>query len=165
MPEDNRYKFSNFEEVFGELKSVHKVKRSISLTITVLSALLFVLIFGVITYIASDDILTLPFCVLLPLAMFCFVFWHLFSTKNDQLKIYQNGFTYKNTKTLQACLWDEIKSYERTDLRNRQPKEIEQAIFPLDSIRKTNGEIIDFTNGLEGTTEIERRFKDFQDKN
>lgn len=159
---DNRFKYSNFDEVFGELQSIQRVKRNRAETIIVISALLFLLIFGFITYIASEDIWTLPFCVVIPLLLLILVVRHTFSTKNDELKIYQNGFTYKNSGKYQTCLWFEIESFEHISFPHRSALEIEQGIFPLESVTKRGGEIIVFTDGVSGTTEIETRFEDFQ---
>ena len=159
MREDNRFKFSNFDEVFGELMSVYRVKRRKSETTIILSAILFVLIFGVITYVASEDIWTLPICVVIPFLMVCSVVWQLFSTRNDELRIYQNGFTYKSAKKLQSCLWEEIQSYRLRERNNQEILELENGIFPLDSVEKKNGEVIDFENDLPGTPEIINRFE------
>lgn len=159
---DNRFKYSNFDEVFGELQSIQRVKRSKAETILILSVLLFLLIFGFITYIASEDIWTLPFCVVIPFLLLLLVVRHTFSTRNDELKIYQNGFTYKSSGKYQACLWSEIESLEHINTRHRNALEIEQGILPLESVTKRGGEIIVFTNDLSGTTEIETRFKSFQ---
>ncbi len=159
---DNRFKYSNFDEVFGELQSIQRVKRNKSDTIIVISALLFLLIFGIITYIASEDIWTLPCCVVIPFLLLFMVVRQIFSTKNDELKIYQNGFTYKSSGKYQTCLWSEIESFEHISSRHSNAFDIEQGIHPLESVTKKGGEIIILSDGLSGTTEIETRLKKFK---
>ncbi len=39
---------------------------------------------------------------------FPFACWRLFGNRNDELRIYQNGFTYRRDKELFACLWSEV---------------------------------------------------------
>jgi hypothetical protein len=46
MMEHHHFAFSNFEQVFGKLQSVHRVGRSKSETIIVLSATLFLFLLG-----------------------------------------------------------------------------------------------------------------------
>jgi hypothetical protein len=110
MPEDNRFKYSNFAEVFGELQDVYRVRRGVLEKIFIPGVILFLVVFGVITYVASEDVWTIPFCIVVPVLMFCSIVRHIFSTRSDELRIYENGFTSKGGKKLQSCLWTEIET-------------------------------------------------------
>lgn len=156
MPE-NRFTYSNFKEVFGKLQSVHRVKRDKFQTIVVPASILLPLLLGIIAYIESQDIWAIPICVLPFLLMFCGIVWHLFSTRKDELRIYKNGFTYKGGKYLQSCLWKEIKTYHHRERNATEIAELENDGFPLGSIEKKNGEIIEFDHDLPGTSEISKR--------
>jgi hypothetical protein len=158
MPEENRFRYSNFTEVFGELRSVHRVRRSLSEKLLAPSALFFLLVFGVITYIASRDAWTIPCCIVIPLLMFCLVIWHLFTTRKDELRIYENGFTYQSAKNLQSCLWTEIETYLHRERNTREITELADGAFPLGSVEKKNGEQIVFDHDVPGTDEIVRIF-------
>ena len=161
MPENSPFSFSNFSEVFGGLQSVHRVRRS-KFEIIFIPAIIFLLfLFGVVTYVASEDVWAIPFCVIVPFLLFCGLIWHLFSTRGDELKIYQNGFTYKSRKKTQACLWKEIKTCHRRERTNQEITELEEGIFPIGAVEKRNGEVIDFTDDLQGMTEIFKRFEKF----
>jgi len=164
MPENNRFKYSNFDEVFGELLNVYRVKRGLSEKIFVPAVLFFLIPFGVITYIASEDKWTIPFCIGIPVLMFLMVVWQLFSTRRDELRIYENGFTYKTRKDLQVCLWTEIASYEHRERQGREFTELADGIFPLGAVEKKNGELIAFDFNLSGTPEIVVNFEQCRKK-
>lgn len=159
MPEKNRFQFSNFREVFGELEKVHRVRRS-KFQIIIIPALIFLLLLGgIIAYTETRDVWVIPFCVLLPFLLFAGLVWHLFSTRRDELRIYENGFTYKGGKNLQACLWSEIKFFYHRELNELEMTELKAGIFPLGSVEKKSGEVIAFDPGLPGTPEITERFE------
>jgi hypothetical protein len=160
MPEENRFTFSNLNQVFGELQSVHRVSRS-KFEIIIIPLIVFLLfLFGVLTYVANEDFWTIPVCVMVPFLLFCGLVWHLFSTGSDELKIYQNGFTYKSKKKTQTCLWKEIKICFRRERTNQEILELEEGIFPIGAVEKRNGEVINFTDDLQGMTEIVKRFEE-----
>ena len=161
MPENNRFAFSNFNEVFGEPQSVHRVRRSKSEIIFIPSIIFLLFLFGVVTYVASEDVWAIPFCVIVPFLLFCGLVWHLFSTRKDELRIYQNGFTYKNKKRTQACLWEEIKTSHRRERTNQEISELEEGVFPIGAVEKKDGEVIDFTDDLQGMKEIFKRFEKY----
>ncbi len=156
MPK-NRFTYSNFKDVFGELQSVHRVRRGIFEIIVIPSLIFFLFLGGIIAYRETQDIWVIPICVLPFFLMFCGIIWHLVSTRKDELKIYQNGFTYKGGKNIQSCLWKEIKTYHHRELNSREIAEFENETFPLSSIEKKNGEIIEFDHDLPGTPEIIKR--------
>jgi hypothetical protein len=165
MPEDNRFKYSNFTEVFGELQNIHRVRRSFSEKFLPPAVLFFLIPFGVITYVASRDLWTLPCCVVLPVLLFGLAVWHLFSTRRDELRIYENGFTYKSGKTLHSCLWTEIETLQPRELNNREITELAGALCPLGAVEKKNGARIDFDADVPGTPEIIARFENRKLKN
>ena len=159
MPEENRFKNSNFAEVYGELQRVHRVRRSLTDIYLPLGALLFLLAFGVITYVAADDRWTFPCCVVLPLLLFILAAWHLFSTRRDELRIYEHGFTYQSGGNLQACLWSEIETCTPRERTARELAEPAADAFPLGWIEKRGGARIAFDPDVPGTPEIAARFE------
>ena len=159
MEENNRFTYSNFREVFGELQNVYRVKRSKAEIILIPGVLLFLLTFGVITYVASRDAWTIPCCIVVPLLLFSLVVWQFVSTRKDELRIYENGFTYRAAKKLHACLWTEIKTYHHRELNNREITELADGVFPLGAVEKKNGEQIDFDSDVPGTPEIIARYE------
>ena len=161
MPENNHFAFSNFNRIFGELLSIHRVRRSKFEIIIIPSIIFLLFLFGVLTYVASEDVWAIPFCVIVPFLFFCSLVWHLFSSRKDELRIYQNGFSYKSGKKTQACLWKEIKTCRRRERTNREISELEEGIFPIGAVEKKSGEIIDFTDDLQGMAEIVRRFEEY----
>ena len=159
MPEENRFRYSNFTEVFGELQNVYRVRRSFAEKFLSPAVLFFLVVFGVITYVATRDYWTIPCCIVLPVIMFCLAAWQIFSTRRDELRIYENGFTYKSGRSLQSCLWNEIETYTHRERNNREITELADGLFPLGSVEKKNGELIDFDADLPGTPEIIARFE------
>lgn len=159
MPEEKRFKNSNFDEVFGELQSVYRIRRGITENIVVPAVLFFLIPFGIITYIATKDFWTITCCIALPVLMFCLAVWHIFSTRKDKLRIYENGFTYKGGKNLQACLWQEIKNCNYRERNDREITELAEGEFPLGSVEKKTGGQTVFDFDLPGTPEIIARFE------
>jgi len=158
MPEDNRFRYSNFAEVYGELQNVYRVRRSLSEQLISPGALLFLLVFGVITYVATRDLWTIPCCIVVPLLLFSMVVWHLFSSRKDELRIYEHGFTYQSGRNLQSCLWTEIETCTRRQPTDREVMELAAEADSLSSVVKKNGEQIAFETDVPGTTEIAKRF-------
>lgn len=161
MSAESRFTFSNFNQVFGELESIHGVRRSKFEIIVIPSIIFLFFLFGILTYIASEDIWTIPVCALPPFLMFCGLVWYLFSTRKDELRIYQNGFTYKSKHRMQACLWKEVKTCRRRERTNQEILKLEQGVSPIGAVEKKNGEIVDFTDDLQGMAEIVKRFEKY----
>ncbi len=154
MPEDNRFRYSNFAEVYGKLRNVYRVRRNFGEKFLPPAVLLFLVVFGVITYIASRDAWAIPCCIVIPVFLFCMAVWQLFTTRRDELRIYENGFTYQSGKKLQSCLWTEIETYTHRELNNREITALADGEFPLASIEKKNGEQLAFESDVPGTPEI-----------
>jgi hypothetical protein len=159
MEENNRFTNSNFREVFGELENVYRLERSKAEIILIPGVLFFLLAFGVITYVANRDLWTIPCCIVVPLLLFSLVVWQFISTRKDELRIYENGFTYRAAKNLQSCLWTEITTYHHRERNNREITEPAGDVFPLGAVEKKNGERIDFDHDLPGTPDIIARFE------
>lgn len=159
MPETNRFQFSNFEEVFGELQNVYRVKRGLIQILIIPALIFFLFLGGVIAYLETKDWLVIPVCVLPFFILFCGLVWNLFSTRRDELRIYENGFTYKGGKRLQSCLWNEIKLCHRRELNEEEIGKFDTGVFPLGSVEKLSGEVIALDHYLPGTLEIAERFE------
>lgn len=156
MAEKDRFQFSNFNEIFGELQSVHHVRQSKFQTITV-PAILFLLFLGsVIAYRESGDFWAIPFCTLPFFLLFCGVLWNIFASRRAELKIYENGFTYRSGKNLQTCLWDEIFFYDIRERNEFEMSEKKKKGYPISYVRKKNEETIKFHAYMTGTIQISR---------
>lgn len=156
---DDRFKFSDFDEVFGELLEVHRVKRSKFEVFAIPAIILVPLIGGVIAYSETRDICVIPVCIVPFTLIFGGLVWHYFSTRHDELRIYENGFTYKSRKKLQSCLWDDIKTYRHRERKDYESAETAENFAPLGVVEKTNGEEINFDDDLTGTQEIIVRYQ------
>ena len=164
MEENNRFKYSNFNEVFGELQNVYYIKRGAAEKIFVPAVLFFLIPFGVITYVASKDWWTIPCCIVVPVLLFCLAVWQIYTTRKDELRIYENGFTHKSGKNLQSCLWTEVETYTYRERNSREIAELPDDVFPLGSVEKQNGEVIGFDFDLPGTPELTEKFAKHQPK-
>jgi hypothetical protein len=159
---DKRFQNSNFDAVFGAPVKVYRLRRSLAEIIFIPAILFFLIPFGVITYIASEDVWAIPFCIGLPVLMFLTVVRQIFSTRRDELRIYEHGFTYRGGKNFQTCLWTEIEACRHRDLNNRELAQLEDGRFPLGAVEKKNGEVIDFDPDLPGTPEIITHFENYR---
>lgn len=153
---NNRFASSNFKEVFGELESVRRIRRGLTEKIFLPAITLLPGICGVIAYAESGDWLTIPVCVLPFLLLFAGLVRHLFSTRRDELRIYEHGFTYRSRRRLQICLWQDIKTLHRRELTAREMVTTE--IFPLGAVEKNNGEIIEIDQDISAA-EIVSQFE------
>lgn len=160
MPE-NSFKNSNFDQVFGELQNVFRLKRGCFEKFLIPAIIFGCFLFGVAAYLGSEDWLALPVCALPFLLMFVGLVWHLFATRRNELRIYEHGFTYRNAGKLQACLWKDIKFCHRRERDAREMSEAEWEKFPLGAVEKKSGEMIEFDSNLAGTPEIINQFENF----
>lgn len=158
MPENTRLKNSNFDEVFGELQAVHRVRRG-CFDYLFIPLLVFIFLAGAVAYFYDTrDWVAVPCCIVPTFLMLAAILRHLLTTRKDELRIYENGFTYRSGGKLQTCLWTEIETCRQ---RARHSREIGVPVSddsPLGSVEKKNGETIVFENDLTGTPEITARF-------
>jgi hypothetical protein len=159
MPENNRFKHSNFTQVFGRLQKVNSIKRGCFEKFVIPAIVFGLFLFGVAAYLGSEDWVTIPICALPFLLLSCGLVWHLFRTRKAELRIYENGFTYEEGKKLQACLWSELKNCHRRERNARELTGLEEGVYPLGAVEKKNGETIEFDRDLEGTPELAERFE------
>lgn len=157
---DRRFANTDFAEVFGRLEKTHPLRRGCLDDAFVLGSLLFLFGFGLITYIASSDVIAIPICVVVPLFIFLGALWTVVASRGDELRIYENGFTYRCGRKLRICLWRDIRSFRR-----REPNHLELGILPDDavpllSVEKSDGETIAFDPEQTGTHEIFERLND-----
>lgn len=159
IPKDERFSNSNFAEVFGPRISAHRVNRG-WFEIVVVPLLLFATcLFAYAAYLGSGDWLVLPICGGPFLVLLIGVIWNLFATKLDELRIYENGFTYRTSGKFYTCLWAEIENCTRRELNAREIGRTGEDLRPLYSVKKKNGELIEFESDVEGTTAILKRFE------
>ena len=164
MAEKNRFQFSNFDEVFGKLQSVHRLKLGSFRTIVVPAILFFLFLGGVIAYRETGDFWVLPVCVLPFFVLFCGVNWYCFVVRSDELRIYENGFSYRKRKNLQICLWSEIYFYDVRELNEFEHPETDIKHYPLAYVKKRNGETITFDFYMTGTPLISGRSRNSKSK-
>jgi hypothetical protein len=70
--------------------------------------------------------------------------WELVADRNDELTVYRNGFTYRDRKGLQQCLWEEIEDFRTT---TRQGS--------LTAFKKMDGPWINFASWMTGIDKLE----------
>jgi len=126
----------------GPLKATYYVKRRVGDYIP-LAAVLFVAVFGVGTFLVSRDILALFVCSLPPVIALVMLAWTLYSSRRDELKIFENGFTYQSRKELISCLWNEIEDYS-----------LERRSSVISGVKKENGPWISFASEMQGLEDL-----------
>lgn len=159
MAERDRFQFSNFDELFGELQSVHRLRRNIFHTMIVPALLFFISLGGVIAYRETGDFWALPFCALPFFVLFCGVIWHSFVVRRDELRIYENGFSYRTRKKIQTCLWSEIFFFDVREFNEFENPETDIKLYPLGYVVKNNDETINFDFYMTGTPLLAERFR------
>jgi hypothetical protein len=142
MPEETERPIQN--QTLGTLKATYHVEKWAWGLIPGFFLLFPVFVFGVLPLVIGEGLI-LSLIVGVPLLV---VLYGLVSTtileRKDELKIHQNGFTYKSYKGYQSCLWDEIEDYRNTRNSNG-----------CSAIKKGNGEWISFSDGMEGRKELD----------
>jgi hypothetical protein len=145
MPENLQKHFQEDTLMLGELENTYQIGIGENLFLVIVT--LFVAIFGILIFVANKDITAFFICTI-PLALPLFIIcWNFFQTKNDELKIYQNGFTYQSRKGLQICLWKQIKYIEK----NR--------FGQLNGVRKKNDKIISVDISSKGKNKLTEKLK------
>ena len=125
----------------GELQKVYRVK----LGCTQLFLFGFVLvpwIFLTIGMIATGS--PIPLIFIIPLsAAFFFLLGSYSQERHDEMRVYENGFTYfKVRKGLQTCFWSEIEYF------------IKARWNVVDGVRKKNGETIYWSSNMPGVDDL-----------
>ena len=127
----------------GELKAAYNVKNTIS-EIVPLGMLLLLAGFGAIIPLANNNLWLIPGCFL-PLAIpLCLYLWEIIRTRKDELKIYENGFTYLSRKGMADCFWHEIEDYSTVRRKS-----------DIASIKKASGPWIKIAKNMQGTVDLE----------
>lgn len=145
IPEDERATEEDLQsqsQTLGALKATYWVKRGV-LDYIPIAAVLFLAVFGVGTFLVSRDVLALFVCSLPPVLAFVMLAWTLISTRRDELKIFENGFTYQTRKGLISCLWDEIEDFSITRRGST-----------ISGIKKEHGPWISFANEMQGLEDL-----------
>lgn len=129
-------------QTLGAKIGSYRIRKGLSLYLPAI-AVFFLFLFGVLTFVASEDIFSLAVCALPPFILFCVLAWTLFKDRNDELTVFENGFTYKDKKETLSCLWDEIEDYRTTTRGNL-----------LTGIKKENGPWIEFAHEMQGLDDL-----------
>lgn len=161
----DRFQFSNFDELFGELHSVHRSKPSKFQTIIVPAILFLLFLGGIVVYRASGEFWTLPVCALPFLVLLCGVLRNLFVVRRDELRIYENGFLLRSGDNLKTCLWTELYFFDLRQLSEPEKEKKNKKDRPLAYVAKQNGENINFGLSMTGTHLIAEKFKKFKSGN
>lgn len=159
IPTEERFSNSNFSDVFGTCVSVHRVNRGWFDILAIPLVLVAMCLFAYTAYLGSRDWVVLPVCGGPFLLLLIGVIRHLFATKTDELKIYENGFTYRTSGRFYTCLWSEISYCRRRELNAREIGRGDENVIPLLYVKKKNGELIEFESDVDGTTEILKKFE------
>jgi len=112
-----------------------------------LAMLFFLACFGVLIYVASRDILSIFVCSLPLVLIFLLVARSTFRERRDELKIFENGFTYIDRKLTVNCLWNEVDDYSQTTGAFGGAEK-------LTSIRKSDGTWIPIATNMQGEDQL-----------
>ncbi len=150
----------NQNQSLGELKGVYHVKLKLTKFLPHL-VLFFLFLLGIYLLIGSlylsynaewKKYTTIFFTILKSLILippFPLALWYSLRGVRDELKIYENGFTYKSKKGLESCLWSEIMDGNFVIDLDNQTK--------ATSVIKRNHKKIIFSFGMQGLDEINRQ--------
>lgn len=126
----------------GMLKATYHTGRN-AVQLIPMAALLLVAAFGVLLPIANKNWWLAPACTL-PMALpFVIYVWTFLRTKNDELQVFENGFTYRTGRETVSCLWDEIVDYA-TARRSSTPT----------GIKKEDGKWINVAFQMQGLDDL-----------
>lgn len=127
----------------GMLKATYHTGRN-AVQLIPIAVLLLVAGFGVLLPVANNNWWLAPACTL-PMALpFVIYVWTFFRTKNDELQVFENGFTYRTRRETVSCLWDEIVDYT-TEPRSFTPSDI----------KKEDGTWISFAFQMQGLDDLQ----------
>jgi len=107
MPKDP-HENADIDSAYGSLIVARRAKAS-WLLIVLFTFFALVLLVSGLGLIAEKTYLTGAICVAISLPFFALV-WFQLSLSQDEIRIYQNGFTYRRRGKLQECSWLDIKS-------------------------------------------------------
>ncbi len=154
--QEGQFKNSDFDQAFGELISVHRARFEWITVLWVFFALV-LLVPGL--GILSEHYLGGSVCIACSLPFF-YLAWMQFANRRDELRIYQNGFTYTSRNDIQTCLWSEAASFSFTTSMNHNYTEKvsdivgESIAHELTGVIKTNGRHIEFREGIIDPAEL-----------
>ena len=130
-------------KTLGSLQNTFHVRRGIA-NLWPIFLLMFPAFMGVAAIFAIPEIIGKTICGgagILPVIVYV---WFLFSDRRDELKIYENGFSYRNKKQTVECLWEQIEDY--STLLGPFAK-LPQSLI---SIKKANGPWISIDADMQG---------------
>ena len=88
---------------------------------------------GVVAIFAVPDIVGKLICFVpgtLPLIIYM---WSILSERKDEMRIFENGFSYRNKGQTIECLWDQIEDYSMAGVADSEVPDL------IESIKKDNG--------------------------
>jgi len=111
--------------------------------------LMFPAFMGVAAIFAVPDIVGKIFCSVPAIFPLFIYLWFLFSSRRDEMRIYDNGFSYWNKGQTTECLWSQIEDYDTTKTAfSKLPDS-------LISIKKENGPWIPIAMDMQGKEYLE----------
>jgi hypothetical protein len=104
-----------------------------------LGAVLFVAAFGSLAAVASKDVFSVAVCAGPPILLFLGLLWTVVHDWNDELTVYENGFSYATSKGIVNCAWEEIEDYSQA-----------RRSADLTGVKKSDGTWIRFAGDMQG---------------
>ena len=140
------------DPALGNLVSSRRAKPN-WLLIVLFTFFAFILLAVGIGLMSESAYLTGFVCVAFSLPCFWLV-WFQFSLSREELRIFQNGFTYKRRGKVQTCLWQDMRSLTfLTGRSNTTTISVSNALADsrgtLVAIRKNSGELIELNENLK----------------
>lgn len=153
------------EQAFGNLISSFRAKPNLVLIVIFLFFALVLSASGA-GLMSEKAYLTGFVCVTFSLPCFWLV-WLQFSLGRDELRIYQNGLTYKGRGKVQTCMWQDMRSLTfLTGRSNTTTISVSSALQSsrgtLVAIRKNSGELIELNEELKCEAEMIDAIKAFR---
>jgi hypothetical protein len=130
-------------QTLGSLLGTYHVKISLGNLLPIF-LLFFLASFGAIAIVAVPDIVGKVLCPLVAITPLIIYLWGMFSDRRDEMKIYENGFSYRWKRQTVECLWEEIEDYNSTYTP------FGTLIDNLTSIKKENGPWIPIAHEMQG---------------
>lgn len=153
------------ERAFGDLISSFRAKPNLVLIVIFLFFALVLSTSG-IGLMSETAYLTGFVCVAFSLPCFWLV-WLQFSLSREELRIFQNGFTYKRRGKVQTCLWQDMRSLTfLTGRSNTTTISVSSALADsrgtLVAIRKNSEELIELNENLSCESAMVEAIKAFR---
>ena len=103
----------------------------------------------VVAIFAIPDIVGKLICFIPGTLPLCIYVWSLVSDHRDEMRIFENGFSYRHKGQTVECLWDQIEDYSMAGVTHSKVPDL------IESIKKDNGPWIQIAMDMQGKEFLE----------